>query len=110
MIVLSSRRRRQVAVESRSIRHTPRKPVLNAVIWIRRTAEGTSFNVRSADIEETRIRSRLKTKRADMMIEGSLFTRQKRPSGKYCWRITKPDWSIGMPHPQTQLGMGRIGR
>jgi len=48
-------------------------------IWKRRTAKGTSFNVRSADIEDMRIRSRLKTRRADIMIEGSLFTRQKRP-------------------------------
>src|SRR5215471_8182991 len=83
-IVLSSRRRRQAAVESRSTLHTPRKRVLNAVIWTRRTAKGMSFNVTSADIEEMRIRSRLKTRRADIMIEGSLFTRQKRPSRKYC--------------------------
>jgi len=39
-----------------------------------------SFNVRSADIEVMRIRSRLKTRRADILIEGSLYTRQKRPS------------------------------
>src|SRR5215471_4537815 len=44
-IVLSSRRRRQAAVESRSTLHTPRKRVLNAVIWTRRTAKGMSFNV-----------------------------------------------------------------
>src|SRR5215467_904153 len=102
-IVLSSRRRRQVAVESRSTLHTPRKRVPNAVIWIRRIAKGMSFNVRYADIEEMRIRSRLKTRRADIMINGSLFTRQKRPSGKYCSKITKPEYSIEMPHPQTQL-------
>src|SRR5215475_3279274 len=105
-IVLSSRRRRQAAVESRSTLHTPRKRVLNAVIWTRRTAKGMSFNVtcgHRGDADQIAAQ----TIRADIMIEGSLFTRQKRPSRKYCSKITKPDWSIGMPHPQTQFGMRR---
>ncbi len=42
-------------------------------------AKLVALNVRSAGIEGMRIRSRLKTRRADIMIEGSLYTRRKRP-------------------------------
>src|SRR5215471_14137010 len=67
-IVLSSRRRRQAAVESRSTLHTPRKRVLNAVIWARQTAKGMSFNVtcgHRGDADQIAAQ----TRRADIMIE-----------------------------------------
>jgi hypothetical protein len=53
-VYLSSRRRRQVAVESRSILHTPRKPVQNAVTWKRRTAKGMCFNNQRAKLRRAK--------------------------------------------------------